>query len=254
MKRNLYLIFILSFLFLLHSTTVSQAFFNTDVKKAKKFMSAQMYQQAIELLDKRINKKPTDEDAQFLLAEAYLYTGSYRSAYERFDSAVKLEPELKSQVAAVCLKAVDDTDDIDAANQILLIADKYATNDETKQTIGHKEKSLASMFNGSMKEDLLRRAANHLGDGEVYGFEIIELSPKSFKVVLYTDEPVKVMDWRKGTKITFLEASNPDKIKRYYSMSQKISPIPLGHTRTAISDLNLEFQGEKHAFLVLRIE
>jgi tetratricopeptide (TPR) repeat protein len=239
---------------MLHSNTESQAFFNTQVKKAKKFMAAQMYQQAIELLDSRINKKPTDADAHFLVAEAYLYTGNYRSAAERFDSAVKLEPELKTQVASVCLKALDDTVDIATTNEILLIADIYATNDETKQTIGHKEKLLASMFKGSMKEDLLKRAAGHLGDGEVYGFEIIELSPKSIKVVLYTDEPVKVMDWRKGTRITFLEASNPDKIKRYYSMSQKILPIPLGHTRIARSDLNLEFQGEKHAFVVLRIE
>ena len=71
----------------------SQAFFNRDVKKAKEFMAAGMYPQAIELLDKRINEKPTDAEAHFQLGVCYVIIGNYDGADQRFCSAVRLEPE-----------------------------------------------------------------------------------------------------------------------------------------------------------------
>jgi tetratricopeptide (TPR) repeat protein len=69
------------------------AFFNSDVKKAKKFMSAQMYPQAIELLNIRINEKPADDEAHFLLGKCYLKIGDLGKAKERFKSAVSLDKD-----------------------------------------------------------------------------------------------------------------------------------------------------------------
>jgi len=71
----------------------SQAFFNRDVKKAKEFMAAGMYPQAIELLNKRINDKPTDAEAHFQLGICYVITGNHGAANQRFGSAVRLKPD-----------------------------------------------------------------------------------------------------------------------------------------------------------------
>jgi len=69
------------------------AFLSSDAKKAKEFMQAGMYPQAIELLDKRINEKPTDAEAHFQLGICHINTGNYGGADKRFGSAVRLEPD-----------------------------------------------------------------------------------------------------------------------------------------------------------------
>ena len=78
---------------LLSSVSPCIAFFKSDVDKAKEFMEAGMYPQAIELLKNRINNKPTDAGAHFQLGICYINTGHYGSADERFGSAVRLEPD-----------------------------------------------------------------------------------------------------------------------------------------------------------------
>lgn len=83
----------------------SHAFFNSDVKKAKEFIKADMYPQAIELLNKRINDEPADAEAHHLLGVCYLQQGNIGMADQRFDSAVKLESKLKTQVAKVYMQS-----------------------------------------------------------------------------------------------------------------------------------------------------
>lgn len=82
-----------------------QAFFSADVKKAKEFMNAGMYPQAIELLNKRINDKPTDAEAHYQLGVCYVKTGSFGQAEERFASAVRLKPDYGYQVGGDFKKA-----------------------------------------------------------------------------------------------------------------------------------------------------
>lgn len=65
-----------------------------DVQKAKEFIDAGMYPQAIELLTKRISKKPSDAEAHFQLGICYISTGNFRAADERFASAVSLKSDL----------------------------------------------------------------------------------------------------------------------------------------------------------------
>lgn len=83
----------------------SHAFFNNDVKKAKEFIKADMYPQAIELLNKRIADKPTDADAHFLLGTCFLKQGNIGKADQRYESAVKLDPKLGMQVAQEYMKS-----------------------------------------------------------------------------------------------------------------------------------------------------
>ncbi len=78
--------------------TTSHAFFKNDVDKAKDFMKVDMYPQAIELLNKRINEKPTDAEAHFQLGLCYMSTGDFRKADKRFSSGVKLEPDYKGKI------------------------------------------------------------------------------------------------------------------------------------------------------------
>lgn len=92
----------------------SHAFFNSDVKKAKEFIKADMYPQAIELLNKRINDKPTDAEAHFILGSCYLHQGDMGRADQRFESAVKLESKYGAEVAAEFQKAGNDS--LDQAN------------------------------------------------------------------------------------------------------------------------------------------
>jgi len=61
-------------------------------------MSAGMYPQAIELLNKRINEKPTDAEAHYQLGICYVNTGDFRRADERFGSAVRLKSDYGYQI------------------------------------------------------------------------------------------------------------------------------------------------------------
>ena len=100
LKRYTGLIFGLILGFCIFGATSADAFslFNSDVKKAKEFMAAGMYPQAISLLEKRINDKPTDAEAHYQLGICYINSGNYGSADERFASAVKLEPDYGYQI------------------------------------------------------------------------------------------------------------------------------------------------------------
>ena len=85
MRLKLPLVFTAFVALLLASVSPCFALFSNDVDKAKEFMAAGMYPQAIELLKKRINDKPTDADAHFQLGISYVNTGNYGGADERFN-------------------------------------------------------------------------------------------------------------------------------------------------------------------------
>jgi tetratricopeptide (TPR) repeat protein len=73
------------------------ALFESDVAKAKNHIKANRTPQAIELLTERINKTPDDAEAHFVLGTCYLKQGNYRSAQERFNSAIELEPDYSNK-------------------------------------------------------------------------------------------------------------------------------------------------------------
>ena len=61
--------------------------FKRDVSKAKKFIKAGMYPQAIAVIEKRINDEPDDAKAHFLLGRCYIHTGNLSGADTRLESA-----------------------------------------------------------------------------------------------------------------------------------------------------------------------
>ena len=78
---------------------------SNETDKAKNFITAGMYPQAIELLNKRIQEKPTDAEAQFQLGICFINTGNISEANKRFGSAVKLNADYGYQIGAEYKKA-----------------------------------------------------------------------------------------------------------------------------------------------------
>jgi len=97
--------FAISFLFLLALIAPAHALLDNEVDKAKEFMKAGMYPQAIELLNKRIKDKPTDAEAHFQLGICYLNNGNYGGAEERFASAVRLKSDYGYKIGEEFKKA-----------------------------------------------------------------------------------------------------------------------------------------------------
>lgn len=78
---------------------------DNDIDKAKKFMAAGMYPQAIELLNKTISEKPDNAEAHFQLGICYINTDNFRGADERFGSAVQLKSDYGYQIGGEYKKA-----------------------------------------------------------------------------------------------------------------------------------------------------
>lgn len=110
--------FIFCVLFIPFLVSPAYALFDSDVDKAKDFMTAGMYPQAIELLNKRINEKPTDDEAHYHLGVCYLNTGNYSRAEERFSSAIRFDSNYGDQIGdeykKAALNAMDKGNDSNA--------------------------------------------------------------------------------------------------------------------------------------------
>jgi len=136
---NISRLFIISFTLILSCTILSCALFDNDVDEAKKFMSAGMYPQAITLLEKRINEKPTDAEAHFQLAICYIKQGKYIDAKERFDSAVNLKAAYGYNIGTELYKTAKkelDNEQIDKARRLFFMAIKYQPN--LREDISHE--------------------------------------------------------------------------------------------------------------------
>jgi len=95
--------FLALFIFASHA----YALFSSNVDKAKEFMQAGMYPQAIALLEKEINDNPTNAEAHFQLGICYINQNNYSSADERFSSAVRLKPDYGYKIGKEFKKAAD---------------------------------------------------------------------------------------------------------------------------------------------------
>jgi len=91
-----------------------------NVSKAKDFIKAGMYPQAIELLDKEIHDNPTNAEAHFELGSCYVNQGRYGDADARFASAVRLKADYGYKIGSIYkitgLSAVDKGQTNEAIN------------------------------------------------------------------------------------------------------------------------------------------
>lgn len=104
---------------------------SNDVKKATEFMNAGMYPQAIELLKKRVNEKPSDGEAHFQLGICYINTQLFSKANERFASAVKIKTDYGFKIGEEYkIAGVNSINkrNIKEASQFFEMATKYQPN------------------------------------------------------------------------------------------------------------------------------
>ncbi|MCP4576606.1 MAG: tetratricopeptide repeat protein [Deltaproteobacteria bacterium] len=209
----------------------------SDVDKAKANINAERIPQAIELLNKTINEKPDDAEAHFILGTCYLMQGSYRSAQERFDKAISLEPGYQDKIGREYRKTALDAfkngriptaADLfehgvkfnpsiqeDAYDFFVKLGDdkgdpsastyyekalKYTNDKDEEQQIGYRFlKMTTGLSPGSQRKELKNKAIALLGYEKVN-----EVFPKSFRKTVfeqtYTDADI---DPKRGNIIAF---------------------------------------------------
>ena len=98
-----------------------------EVDKAKDFIKAGMYPQAIELLKKRIEKTPTDAEAQYQIGICYIYINDFSNARDRFASAIKLKSDYGFKIGSEFRKAGNEAakNNLSTAQGLYLQAVQY---------------------------------------------------------------------------------------------------------------------------------
>jgi len=207
-----------------------------SVNKAKEFMAAGMYPQAIELLNQRIHEKPTDAEAHFQLGVCYINTGNLSGADERFGSAVKLKADYGYKIGPEYKKAGSSAwkkGDVPSAQGLYFQAVKYQAG--LKNDIGadlfaggknlfeqgqHKTAENHFMVAASINPDLKDTIAD-------YYFQTGNKAEASidFKTLCF-DSAVKF-----SQKSEYLQAQTRHKdalAEDYYAKAQAIQPRPSG--------------------------
>ena len=108
-----------------------------DVKKAQEFMDAGMYAQAMELLSKRIEEKPSDPEAHFLMGICNIHKNNDRAAKDRFASAVRLKSDYGFKIGTEYKKAGNEVlTDSDMARALGLYIEAVNYQPSLKDEIG----------------------------------------------------------------------------------------------------------------------
>ena len=168
--RNSLLVAVVSIALCISFTSPSHAFFNSDISKAKDFIKADMYPQAIELLNKRIIDEPTDAEAHLLLGQCYAHQGDWNQADQRFNSAVKLEPGLKSEIAGQYMELAyknlnsNNLENAQSSYNKALGYDASVADDEFLKQVGYRYLKKAAETKGSSRESYKQRAAGFVGN------------------------------------------------------------------------------------------
>ncbi len=147
------------FLALFVFTSSVYALFDSNVKKAKEFMQAEMYPQAIALLEKEISEEPTNADAHFQLGICYINQNKYSGADERFASAVKLKPDYGYKIGKEFKKASDDALKKENLSSASALFDKAIIYDPSYKKQGYE--FFMSLGNRSQSEHYYDQALHY---------------------------------------------------------------------------------------------
>lgn len=108
MKRNIIFVIVLCLALVFGNISQSSALLEGDLDKAKAYINSNMIPQAIEILDKKINKTPNDSEANFLLGTCYLMQERYSLAQEQFNRAVSLKSDYQGAIGKEYKKTAND--------------------------------------------------------------------------------------------------------------------------------------------------
>ena len=176
------------------------------MKKAKEFMAAGMFPQAIELLKKRINDKPTDAEAHYTLGVCYINTGNFSQAEERFASAVRLEPDYGFKIGGDFKKVADDALkqwDLDQAERLYHQALKYnpkLADAEFQKQLGYRCLKKAVESSGATRESYKGKAAGYVGDDLV-----AKVFPPGLQPVVFHSDSFTIADRNEHDDIPIIQ-------------------------------------------------
>lgn len=253
-------------------TNPAHAFFNSDIKKAKDFIQAGMYPQAIEQLNKRINEEPTDAEAHLSLGQCYAHQGNWGQAEQRFNSAVKLDPGMKPGVGKIYKDLAYSnlkSNNLSSAESNYSKAvgyDASLASSEFQKQLGYRYLKLATESSGSAKEMYKQRATGYVGADLV-----AEVFPGAKTVTVfkgeYTDsditEPnddggwIPTVDWSKiewskvgQNSALVIEGDIPPGCKQiYYFRGKEFNPSFLP-TQNGIESIPINSRPGKGKFLI----
>ena len=234
MKNNNFLLIIISVFLVFSITSVANADILQSVKDAMfaegngiDYMKNGQYKKAIIEFEKIADKQKLS--LQLALIKAYLLDNRDADA-NRVAEAINKNPQYKNasdQIAGVYLETIKNYHNIHGCNRRLEQVDKYAISKKHKLLAGQLEKAYAMHFSGSKRKNLLYRAVRHLGHGPIFGFEIERLNAKHIKIIFRDNQPITILEIKKGTEFKFINASNPNSIFFYESGTKQYFPIPL---------------------------
>ncbi len=264
--------------FLLLYSVPAHALFGSGVKKARQYMQQEKYNEAVELLTERINKKDSDAEAHFLLGLCYLNFDRAAQADDRFECAATISSEYRYKVgqkyrdlAEIALKAgafkkadglfekaiqyeprvkrhgyrfYVNLGDIANGPSVATFYDKafkFTEGNETLQReIGYKFLNKASKTSSKkLSAHLKIQASKILGQKEVFGYTLVK-NGNTWKVKFYTDQPVTIIERElAGQTINFTGPSSNDPLFLNNPDGSGLSPLPINFPLTKKTDTPL---------------
>lgn len=146
MKKTLKL-FIIFFSVIFFLNCCSNLAADKDIKKAEKFIEDKMFKQAITLLEKSINDKPTNPEAHFLLGKCFIYFGQISNAQSCFQRAIKLDSEYGYKTSDAFFEAAGyatEKNEKDRAKKLFLLVAEEMPTIKDKISDFHYEKGSKS--------------------------------------------------------------------------------------------------------------
>lgn len=84
---------------------ISCSIFESDIRKARKFIEEGNYLQAIELLEQEVSENPESAEGYYLMGICYLHLEQFKKADAKFKKAVSINMDYTFKIAEVCMDA-----------------------------------------------------------------------------------------------------------------------------------------------------
>ena len=235
-KNSIVCALVFGLCFVVVSSASAFSLFNRDVSKAKKFMKAGMYPQAIAVLEKRINDEPDDAEAHFLLGKCYILTGNLSGADARFKSAVRLDADYGFKIGGEYRRAGSEAlarGDVDRALRLFGKAAGYQPG-----------------LRKEIAEECYREGMARLNLSLLQAASFYDPALKQRIARECFEKGKSIVEAKAGKKDAALERGEARRIRRYLGIAYRIDPSYTGQCRKVLLDASM-IKGDANEQLML---